>query len=117
MPDNDWQNNALTADKPYEPNKGAVGNMGEFLGQSGFGADVKNNSSKTSKQYQGQSIYNAKDDVGIYITKGDQFYLDGSHKNHLEVFDRRGNFKYVLNLDGSINPEKTKAAEGRKLPK
>lgn len=39
--------------------------------------------------------------------------------NHLEVFDRKGNFRIVLNLDGSINPAKTKvaAAEGRKLPK
>jgi hypothetical protein len=42
-------------------------------------------------------------------------YLDGQHKNHLEVFDRKGGFKYVLNLDGSINDAKTKAAAGRRL--
>jgi filamentous hemagglutinin len=35
------------------------------------------------------------------------------------VFDKKGNFRAVLNLDGSVNVDKTKvaAAEGRKLPK
>ncbi|WP_241626959.1 hypothetical protein [Rosenbergiella epipactidis] len=53
------------------------------------------------------------------IRKGDQFYLDGAHNNHLEVFDQRGNFVHVLNLDGTVNFVKTAkaAAEGRKLPK
>ncbi|WP_238981777.1 hypothetical protein [[Enterobacter] lignolyticus] len=99
----------------YEPNKDAVGNMGEFFKQSGFGTDIKDNAQKSSQQYQGQSVYKATDDVGDYIRKGDQFYLDGQHKDHLEVFDKRGNFKAVLNLDGSINREKTQAATGRKL--
>jgi filamentous hemagglutinin len=49
------------------------------------------------------------------IKKGDQLYLDGSHKNHLEVFDKNGNFKAALNLDGSVNFDKNKAGEGRKL--
>lgn len=113
----DWRDNVLTSQKPYEPNQGSVGNMGEFLGQPGFGSDVKKNSNKTSRQYQGQSIYTAKDDINTYIEKGDQFYLDGQHKNHLEVFDKRNNFKYVLNLDGSLNKDKTMKAQGRKLPK
>jgi len=99
----------------YEPNKNAVGNMGEFLKQSGFGSTVKDNTQKTNQQYQGQTIYKATDDVGNYIKKGDQFYLDGLHKDHIEVFDKRGNFRAVLNLDGSINERKTQEAEGRKL--
>lgn len=49
------------------------------------------------------------------IKKGDQFYLDGQHKNHLEVFDSKGKFKAVLNLDGTINKVKTEAAKGRKI--
>ncbi|WP_232832402.1 DUF637 domain-containing protein [Photorhabdus sp. CRCIA-P01] len=101
--------------QPYQPNQGAVGNMNEFLKQSGFGSQIKGNTQKTSKMYDGQSIYSAKSDIDKYIKKGDQIYLDGDHKNHLEIFDKRGNFRVVLNLDGSINDAKTKAAEGRKL--
>ncbi|CNG45079.1 Uncharacterised protein [Yersinia frederiksenii] len=105
--------------QPYEPNKGAVGNMGEFFKQSGFGETTKGNSQKTSKIYQGQTVYKASSDVSENIRNGDQFYLDGEHKNHLEVFDKRNKFVHVLNLDGSINIDKTKkaAAEGRTLPK
>ena len=101
--------------QPYQPNQGAVGNMSEFLKQPGLGSQAKTNSQKTSKVYQGQSVYQASNDVGQNIKKGDQFYLDGQHKNHLEVFDKRGNFKAVLNLDGSVNQAKTDAAMGRKL--
>ncbi|MBW3804769.1 hypothetical protein GL273_02865 [Aeromonas jandaei] len=89
--------------------------MGEFFKNSGFGGQIKNTTQKSNQQYQGQSVYKATDDIGEYIKKGDQFYLDGQHKNHLEVFDKRGNFRVVLNLDGTINEAKTKAAEGRKL--
>lgn len=99
----------------YQPNKGAVGNMNEFLKQSGFGSEIKRTAQKSSQQYQGQSVYKATGDVGEYIKKGDQFYLDGQHKNHLEVFNSQGKFKAVLNLDGTINKAKTEAAKGRKI--
>uniref|UniRef100_UPI001F20AA72 VENN motif pre-toxin domain-containing protein n=1 Tax=Yersinia thracica TaxID=2890319 RepID=UPI001F20AA72 len=103
----------------YQPNKGAVGNMNEFLKQSGFGNQMQDNSRKTNQMYQGQSVYQAKGDVGTYISKGDKYYLDGLHKNHIEVFDSNRNIKAVLNLDGTINQDKTNKAvvEGRKLPK
>lgn len=41
--------------------------------------------------------------------------MDGQHKNHIEAFDNRNNFRAVLNHDGSIDEAKAKAAEGRKL--
>jgi filamentous hemagglutinin len=104
---------------PHVPNAGAVGNMNEFFKKSGFGELTKSSSQKTSKIYQGQAVYKASDNVYENIRKGDQFYLDAKHKDHLEVFDQRGNFIHVLNLDGTINPAKTAkaAAEGRRLPK
>lgn len=104
---------------PHIPNAGAVGNMSEFFKQSGFGELSKSGSQKTSKIYQGQAVYKASNDVSENIRKGDQFYLDAKHKDHLEVFDQRGSFIHVLNLDGTINPAKTAkaAAEGRRLPK
>ncbi|SCZ66290.1 MULTISPECIES: DUF637 domain-containing protein [Photorhabdus] len=101
--------------QPYQPNQGAVGNMGEFFKQQGFGSQIKNGTLKTSKRYQGQSIYQAKTKMGDNISKGDQIYLDGSHKNHLEVFDSKDKFKFVLNLDGTINDDKTRAGKGRRL--
>ncbi|MCW2485262.1 hemagglutinin repeat-containing protein [Candidatus Symbiopectobacterium sp. NZEC127] len=100
---------------PYVPNAGAVGNMKEFLTQPGLGSQIKNSAQKSSQIYQGQSIYKANSDIGDVIKKGDQFYLDGQHKNHLEVFDSKGKFKAVLNLDGTINNVKTEAAKGRKI--
>ncbi|MEB7586619.1 hypothetical protein NGC36_15205 [Serratia rubidaea] len=105
---------------PYTTNAGAVGNMGEFFKQPGFGSEIKEVSKKTSKQYQGQSVYKADKPIGDFIKRGDQFYLDAKHKDHIEVFDSTGTkVKAVLNLDGSYNKKKTEAAieEGRRLPK
>jgi len=61
----------------------------------------------------------AKKPVGDYIAKGDKYYLDGLHKDHIEVFDSKGRVKAVLNTDGSYNDSKTKSAikEGRRLTK
>jgi filamentous hemagglutinin len=72
---------------------------------------------KTSKIFQGQPVFKAENRIGANIRKGDQIYLDNLHNDHLEVFDRFGDVRLVLNLDGSINPSKTKkaVAAGRKL--
>ncbi|TCV91048.1 VENN motif-containing pre-toxin protein [Biostraticola tofi] len=105
---------------PHAPNAGAVGNMGEFFNRAGFGSEVKVLSKKTSKLYQGQSVYKADKPIGIYIKRGDQFYLDAKHKDHIEIFDSTGaKVRAVINLDGSYNKSKTEAAikEGRRLSK
>jgi len=101
----------------FEPNKNSAGKMGELLKQHGFGNTVKGNTQKTDQQCQGQSICKATDNIGDYIKKEDQFYLGGLHKDHIEIFDKRGNFRAVLNLDGSVNERKTQQAEaeGRKI--
>lgn len=99
----------------YTPNQGAVGNMKAFLNSPGFGSDVQDAAQKTSYQFQGQSIYKATDNIGDNINKGDLFYLDGFHEDHLEVFDSKGNFTGVVNLDGSLNVDKTNSASSRKI--
>lgn len=81
---------------PHVSNAGAVGNMSEFLKKSGFGNDIKDATRKTSKQYHGQSIYQARNKTGEMIKKGDQLYLDAKHKDHLEVFYKHDNSKAVL---------------------
>ncbi|MGP1061948.1 hemagglutinin repeat-containing protein, partial [Serratia sp. CY71028] len=59
---------------PYVPNAGSVGNMGEFFKQAGFGVLAKDSSQKTSKIYQGQTVYKASSNISDEIRKGDQFY-------------------------------------------
>jgi len=102
----------VTTEK-YSPNVGAVGNMKQYLSSDGFGSELSESVRKTSQQYQGQSIYKATSDIGENISRGDQLYLDGLHKDHIEVFDRNGKFKASLNLDGTINEAKTTSGQGR----
>ncbi|WP_155972786.1 pre-toxin TG domain-containing protein, partial [Streptococcus ruminantium] len=94
----------------------AVGNMSEFL-DSDFGQELRDSLQKTSKRYDGQRVYKVIENIGN-LKKGDQIYLDGLHKDHLEVFNKSGKVKSVLNLDGSINFEKTRKVleQGRRLP-
>ncbi|MBF0313783.1 MAG: hypothetical protein HQK50_03080 [Oligoflexia bacterium] len=93
--------------------------MAEFFSSS-FGKMLKENSNKTSKMIQGQSVFevteNAPEGFKL-LKKGDQFYLDNLHKDHLEVFTKNGRFKHVLNLDGTYNVEKTAKAmkQGRSI--
>ncbi|WP_069839532.1 T7SS effector LXG polymorphic toxin [Bacillus sp. F56] len=93
----------------------SVSNMKEFFNDE-FGKTIKNNVTKTKNQFQGQSIYEVNKKLdNPFLKKGDRFYLDNLHKDHLEVFDKRGNLRVVLNLDGTLNEVKTKNAIGRKL--
>ena len=95
-----------------------VANMKEFF-KSDLGQKIKNNSLKTSNRVQGQSVFQVNEKILKFkeIRKGDFYYLDGKHKNHLEVFDKKGKIRRVLNLDGTVNIEKTSTAikEGRRI--
>ena len=98
-----------------EGNGLSVNNIGEFQTRIPFGKSIKLISQKLKLKYQGQSIYKILDKDKGYLKKGDHYYLDGLHKNHIEVFDKNGNFKIVLNLDGTKNIKKSKLAEGRTI--
>ncbi|MER3126115.1 T7SS effector LXG polymorphic toxin [Bacillus pumilus] len=90
-----------------------VSNMNEFFNMS-FGKSISNSLTKTKVKYDGQSIYKVeKRTDNQYLKKGFGLYLDALHKDHLEVIDKTGNVKYVLNLDGTLNTDKTKKALGR----
>ncbi|WP_241490108.1 hemagglutinin repeat-containing protein, partial [Pseudomonas syringae] len=100
---------------PGVMNQGSVNNMKDFFANTDFGKAISDVTKKTSKVYDGQAIYQAVERYGDFIKKGDQIYLDGLHKDHLEVFNKRDKATYVLNLDGSLNLEKTKEAAGRTI--
>ena len=91
--------------------------MGEFF-KTNFGKKLDATSTKTSGRYHGQcsgTLISGKNSLGL--KKGDQYYLDGLHKDHIEVFDKNGNFKTVMNLDGTPNVSKIEqaSAQGRKI--
>lgn len=91
----------------------SVSNMNEFFDME-FGKTISNSLSKSKVRYDGQSIYKIEKKIdNQYLKKGYGVYLDGLHKDHLEVIDKRGNVKYVLNLDGTLNLDKTKKIYGR----
>ncbi|MHC5278726.1 T7SS effector LXG polymorphic toxin [Listeria kieliensis] len=99
----------------HNTSNGAVKNMDEFF-ESGFGSELKGSVEKTSKRVDGQQVYKLKKNMkNFQLKKGDQVYLDGLHKDHLEVFDKKGNPLKVLNLDGTINIKKTEKIAGRRL--
>lgn len=96
------------AAEPTGPLK--VAKMEEFF-ETEFGAQLKASVASTSRISQGQTVYTVRKKLGQVLRKGDQVYLDALHKDHLEVFDARGSFMYVLNLDGTRNLAKTEAAK------
>jgi predicted ribonuclease toxin of YeeF-YezG toxin-antitoxin module len=93
----------------------SVSNMNEFF-KTDFGKSIINGISKTKISYDGQSIYKITHKIDSdYLKKGYGLYLDALHHDHLEVIDKKGTVQYVLNLDGTVNIDKTKKALGRKI--
>ena len=95
-----------------------VNNMTEFF-KTNFGRSIEKFLQKTNIRYDGQTIYRAAENINGDLKKGYHLYLDGLHKDHLEVFDRNGTFRKVLNLDGTTNYTKTNAVldKGRSITK
>lgn len=107
----------IAENRSYTPNAGGTTNMGAYLKAPGFGSQLGEASQKTTKIERGSVVYKANSDVGEHIRKGDQFYLDKAHMNHIEVFDSAGRARAVINLDGSLNKAKTDVAlsQGRRI--
>ncbi len=92
-----------------------VDNMEKFF-LTGFGKKIYDCVEKTKKHFQGQQIYRViKTIKGTPLKKGDLFYLDGFHKDHLEVFNNKGIFKSILNFNGERMLTKMAQAAGRRL--
>lgn len=93
-----------------------VNNMKEFF-ETDFGQDIEKKVEKTNRRYQGQPIYKVTEKIPEYgLKKGDYFYLDALHKNHIEVFDKYNKFKSIYKMNGVRDFAKEIMAFGRKLP-
>jgi len=57
---------------------------------------------------------NVTGDVAEAAQAGDKFYLDALRKNHIEIFYENEKAKAVLNLDGSVNADKTQKPWGKR---
>ena len=87
------------------------------LFQTEFGQKLKESLRKTSRKYQVQTVYEVVDKGVDGLKKGDLVYLDSLHMDHLEVFNKCGELKTILNLDGSVNNTKYDVGIGRKIVK
>ena len=85
----------------------SVHDIGEFFSSTRLGKSLKNVSKKTCFRAGDQSIYKVTGKNKFHLKKGDHYYLDKLHRDHLEVFDAHGKFKKVINLDGTLNKAKT----------
>ena len=91
-------------------------NFNDFLRNYDFGQLLGRFSSRI--RGSGHRVLDKKGVIdGIRLKKGDVFYIDTLHWDHIEVFDKDGNVQFVFNLDGSYNARKTKLArdEGRTI--
>lgn len=94
-----------------------VANIHEFF-KMPFGTKLKSKCQPMKQSYQGQRMYKVTENIpGTPLKKGDIFYLDAQHKNHLEVFTEQGKSRTVLNLDGTVNNVKKAQAlaQGRTI--
>jgi len=90
-------------------------NMKEVFNKTDFGKKLKDCSQKTKyiDAKTNSQIYEVTKDMPEYgLKKGDKFYLDKYHKDHLEVF-RNNKGETILNLDGSMYHNANKALSRR----
>lgn len=87
----------------------AVENMYKFF-ELPFGKSIKNSVQKTNGKYNGASVWKVidKHSGNPYLKKGDRFYIDTESFDHIEVFDKRGRVKAVLDMNGNYIEAKTK---------
>ncbi|MDA7027114.1 hypothetical protein PJ311_10885, partial [Bacillus sp. CLL-7-23] len=115
--------------KLFDHHKGARGgtrgtvvveNMSKFF-KLPFGKSIKNSVKKTNGTYNGATVWKVidKHSGSPYLNKGDRFYIDTESFDHLEVFDKRGRARFVLDMNGNVIEAKTKAAlkNKRTIPK
>jgi hypothetical protein len=109
-------------EKKERPNLPKYANMQEVFKKEEFGKLLEKCVEKIEGvKYQGQQAYRAiKDMVEFGIKEGDKLYLDGLHKDHIEIFKGgiKGAPRNILSVDGRELPEKLAKAifDGRRCP-
>ena len=107
--------------QPKDPkpsrNTDFFGNMSEVFKKAPIGKTLKDASVGTTIICKGAKVFKLLLDLPQYgLKKGDYFYLDTLHRDHIEVFKScRKIIRTVLNMDGTQNLEKL--AQALKRPR
>ena len=91
-----------------------VDNISTFFEKTEFGKSLQGKAQKV----RGRQVYKMTQDSPCgRLAKGDHFYLDLKHRDHIEVYNKRGKSVTVLNLDGTVNKAKEVVAleKGRRI--
>ncbi|MDR3550585.1 MAG: polymorphic toxin-type HINT domain-containing protein [Candidatus Babeliales bacterium] len=115
-PDKQHKGNKQDPKKPRNTDRFA--NMYEVFEKAAIGKTLKECSESTSCAYKdGAKIFKVIKDIAEYgIKKGDWFYLDKMHGDHIEVFKKFGSpMRTILNMDGTQNFNKLKQAGARTI--
>ena len=94
--------------------------MKEVFEKTPFGKKLKSVVQSTGKfSTKNELIYKVTADFGHSdIKKGDYIHFDKLHKCELEVYDKTGQSKAVVWLDGIVNQQKTdKVLDGKRTIK
>lgn len=85
----------------------------DWINEHPFGQKIKKSLERSAYTNQGKRAFkvteNIKDCDGF--KKGDYVVVDAMHRDHLEVFNKRGRWEQVSNFDGTKNNEKSKQGE------
>ena len=90
-----------------------VSNMQEFFNETEFGKLIKDKCEKVKGTNQHYRMTKKVREFGL--KKGDEFYLDTLHKDHIEVFDKHDKSKTVLKLSGKEFTKKLNNAKFRTI--
>lgn len=88
--------------------------MQQFFKKTEFGRELEKISDKTNKVEGGSKVYKVIKKNNLGLSKGDYYYLDYQHGNHIEVYSN-GKSKVVVNLDETVNKYKTLKAKNRTI--
>jgi|GEM_PF-4623855 len=120
----DWRDYILTdakaVDKNKQQDKGQTeekkrydgptyGRTENWIDNSLFGKEFE----RTEKGMQGKRAFRLKKKIPALtgISEGEYVVVDAAHKDHLEVYNKHGDWTHVANFDGTKNVEKTKQGE------
>lgn len=85
----------------------------DWINEHSFGKKIKQSLERSKYTNQGKRAFKVIKNIESCdgFKKGDLIVIDAMHKDHLEVFDKRGKWVGVANFDGTKNNDKTKQGE------
>ena len=89
----------------------------DWINEHPFGQKIKKLLDRSQYTNQGKRAFKVIENIENCdgFKKGDYIVIDAMHKDHLEVFDRYGDWKSVANFNGTRNEKKTE--QGKQEPR